>query len=77
MNPFPTDLYEDTRCSYPLALYPSHAVYSETQKQRNYLGALARNRGYQPPLQTCCGHQVKSLIEIIQTRLPSRRSKVS
>ena len=77
LKPFPQDLYEDTYCEHRLALYPTHSVYSETRKQRGYLSVLAKNRGYQPPRQTCCSHQVTSLIEIIQTRLPSRRLKAS
>ena len=74
---FPQDLYEDTYCEHPLALYPTHSVHSETSGQRSYLSILAKNRGYEPPRQTCCSHHVTRPIKIIQTRLPSRRLKAS
>ncbi len=68
MNPFPTKLYEETRCGEPQSLYPSHGVYSETRKQRNYLYTLSKRLDYDPPSQTCCHHQVASLVKALSQR---------
>jgi len=63
---FPTELYEGTFCGNPLSHFPSHSVYSESRGQRNLLYIESKLSGYAPPRQTCCTHQVQTLVTKLQ-----------
>ncbi len=69
MSPFPANLHEDTRCGEPQSLFTSHGVYSETKRQRGYLYNLSKRNGWLAPSQTCCHHQVQSLVKILRHRI--------
>ena len=62
---FPNDLQLFTRCGEKDSLYATHSVYGETRKQRNMISGLSKTRGYDPPRQTCCSHQISSLARLL------------